>query len=159
MGKNKRVSAKKVDCMIKMRSSGMTQSMISINTGVSRSSVQKCLARYGATGSCSWRKAPGKTRVTSFRTDWFIKRAATINPTISSSEIKAQLPQDVTAVSTRTIRRRLQEDMGLRSYRPACTPKLSKKNIVDRLAFARRCKHWTSERWHSVLFSDETILK
>jgi hypothetical protein len=63
------------------------------------------------------------------------------------------------SVSTRTIRHRLQKDLHLRAYRPACTPLLSRKNIADRLAFANKYAAWTVEQWRQVMFSDETLVK
>ena len=158
MGRKKRVSADVVSCMVNMRDQGITQVDISRYTGVCQSSVQKCLARYDATGSCEWGKSPGRPRVTASRSDQLMKRIVQVNPTASSTFIKSQLPETVT-VSDRTIRRRLQCEMGLRSYHPATTPRLSKKNVTDRLIFAKRYSDWTSDQWQRVLFSDESLIK
>ena len=158
MGRTNRVSPEVVACMVKMRDEGMTQIEISRYTGVCQSSVQKCLARYDATGSCEWNKSPGRPRATTRRCDNLIKRIVKVNPTASSTFIKTQLPETV-IVSDRTIRRRLQYEMGLRSYHPATTPKLSRKNITDRLAFANRYIDWTPDQWRKVLFSDETLIR
>ena len=80
------------------------------------------------------------------------------DPTASSSSLVNDLPNDISVIA-RTIRHRLQCDFGLRSYRPACVPRLSRKNVHDRLVFARKYRHWTPEQWHTVMFSDETIIK
>jgi len=45
---------------------------------------------------------------------------------------------------------------GLKSYTPAKKPKLSAKNIKDRLAFCRKYQHWSREQWEHVMFSDES---
>ena len=68
------------------------------------------------------------------------------NPTILSSDIKAHLPEDCDT-NTRTIRRRLQKDFGLCAYHPAIIPRLSPKNVKDRL------------QWLSLISSDESIIK
>ena len=80
------------------------------------------------------------------------------NPTCSSTYIHASLPNDV-QVSTRTIRRRLQIKYKLPSRSPAVKPRLSAKNIEDRLIFAKKYKDWTVDQWRSVMFSDESTVK
>ena len=94
--------------------------------------------------------------MTSERSDNLIKRLVKCKPTISSSEIRAQLP---VTVSVRTLRRRLSSEMGLKSYKSASKPLLSKKNIRDRLLFCQRYKDLTPEDWHKVSFSDETLIR
>ena len=66
-----------------------------------------------------------------------------------------QLPPS-TRMSSSTVRRRLSQQFGLRAYRPAKKPLLSKKNIRDRLNFCRKYESYTPEDWNKVLFSDET---
>ena len=46
----------------------------------------------------------------------------------------------------------------LKSFRPAKKPKLSAKNIADRLAFCQKYQGWSAEQWRSVIFSDETLV-
>ena len=82
-----------------------------------------------------------------------IVRMCKRSPRSSSTKIQAQLPQ-CEVVSKRTIRRRL-FDHGLKARRPAKKPLLTRKNIKDRVAFCRKYKHWTSDQWEDVLFSDE----
>jgi hypothetical protein len=49
--------------------------------------------------------------------------------------------------------------MGLISRRPAVKPRLSAKNVADRLAFCRKYQHWTGEDWSRVLFTDEAAIR
>lgn len=87
-----------------------------------------------------------------------IRRIAVSDPTSSASFIRSNLPINKQP-STRTIRRRLQVDYKLRAYRPACVPRLSAKNIKDRLKFAQKYKDWSQQQWEDVMFSDETTVK
>ena len=156
MGKKADIPPTKVAQMAILREEGLTQVAIGERLGVSQSVVQRCLARYAETGSYAARPRPSRKRVTSHRTDKMMKRIVVSDPTASSSFVASELPSQV---SSRTVRRRLQLDFNLRSYRPAAKPNLSKKNIADRLAFAKRYLHWTAQEWHDVMFSDETIIK
>jgi transposase len=59
------------------------------------------------------------------------------------------------SISERTVRRALQEN-GLAAKEKEKKPRLSAKNIKERLEFARRHKHWTIADWKRVIWSDET---
>ena len=156
MGRNKDTSPTVVAQMKVLREDGYTQTEIAQRLHVSQSVVQRCLHRLELTGSFCARKRAIKKRVTSRRTDLMIRRIVKLDPTASSSFISSQLPSPV---STRTIRRRLHLDFKLKSYKPACTPRLSLKNIKDRIRFCQKFKSWTSQDWHKVMFSDETSIK
>ncbi|XP_048269855.1 uncharacterized protein LOC125386770 [Bombus terrestris] len=58
-------------------------------------------------------------------------------------------------IANRTVRRRL-EDFNLRGRKPQKKPLLSSRNRKRRLTFATAHKHWTSDDWQKVLFSDES---
>ena len=103
-------------------------------------------------------KKTGRPRVTSERTDNLIKRIVTKQPTTSSTQISSELPL-TSSVSCRTIRRRLHDELDLKSYRPAPKPLLSAKNIRDRVSFAKKYRHFTFGDWGRVLFSDESSIK
>ena len=81
------------------------------------------------------------------------------SPRKTSKAIHAALPQDTATASAlpsaRTICRRLFH-ANLKSYKPAKKPKLSPKNIADRLAFCNKYQAWTPEQWKRVMFSDES---
>lgn len=155
---NKPISNETAAQIVAYRNTGMRQKDIALKLSLSQSVVSRCLSRYQATGSFKHKKSPGRPRLTSVRTDHFIRRLASIDPTSSSSFIASQLPAEI-VVSARTVRRRLLNDFQLRSHPAACKPRLTAKNIKDRLIFCRKYQHWTSENWRSVLFSDETCIQ
>ena len=70
---------------------------------------------------------------------------------------QAGLPKCTVVPSQRTICRRL-FNANSKSFRPAKRPKLSAKNIADRLAFCQKYQGWSAEQWRSVMFSDETLV-
>ena len=138
---------------------GMAQTTIAERLGVSQSCVSKTIRRIQETGDFSSRPRGHRPRVTSERTDNIIRRNVLKTPTISSREIKSSLIGILDNVpSTRTIRRRLHDDFHLKAYKPAQRPRLSKKNIADRLQFAKATRHWDAARWRKVMFSDESTI-
>lgn len=156
MGRARDTSPTVVSQIVVLRQEGYTQQQLAQRFGISRSAVQKCLARHQATGSFSARKRGRRPRVTTASTDRVMRRLAVKDPTASSSFIASQLPE---AVNPRTVRRRLQHDFGLKAYRPAVTPQLSAKNIKDRMAFAQRYHSRSAADWAATMFSDESIIK
>ena len=131
---------------------GLTQVAIARYFGVNQSTIQRCLVRHRKTGTYKnfWNEC-GRKQVTSTRTDNMIHRMAVADPSVSSSCIVARLPDEV-QVSSRTIRRRLHDEFILKAYRPAAKPKLSAKNIKDRIKFCRKYQNWTNEEWKSDVY-------
>lgn len=155
MGKNKNYPPTFGAQIVAFHQAGLKQTDIARRMVVSQSVVSRTISRWKSTGSLGPTKQPGKPRLTSPQTDRLIKRIIVDNPRVSSGYIAAQLPPECT-VSARTVRRRLLNDFKLPSRRPARKPKLSPKNIRDRLSFAQKYKDWSREQWAKVLFSDET---
>ena len=91
----------------------------------------------------------GRPRVTTKRVDIAIVKTVKFSPKASSSVIRSRLlGSPDKKPSNRTIRSRL-FDVGLRSYdsyRPVRKPKLSFKNIMDRMTFCHKYKLWTSDQ-------------
>ena len=69
-----------------------------------------------------------------------------------TNDLKSELN---TNVSPSTVRRAL-KDAGLGSMEKPKKPLLSRKNIKDRLEFAKTHQHWTIKDWSKVIWSDET---
>lgn len=158
MGKARNITSESVAQIVILRQEGLTQCEIARKLKLNQSIVSRAVKRYKETGSFCYKKSPGAPRCTSHQTDRMMRRMVVASPTCSSSEIQAKLPPD-TSVSTRTIRRRLQLHFKLRAYHPASKPRLSTKNVKDRLAFALKYRNWTTEQWMATMFSDETIVK
>ena len=135
---------------------GYSQQQIACRLKVSQSSVSKTLKRIKELSSFSSRSRTGRPRINSHQSDRFIHRFSTINPFASSSEIKANLPDEVRQPSTRTIRRRLANEFGLKAYKAAKKPLLTKKNLKDRRNFCAKYRFWSKLDWRKCLFSDET---
>ena len=158
MSKKSEISPHIVAQMVALRQEGLMQIAISKRLGVSQSVISRALKRDRDTGKFDARKRHGRPRCTTSRTDAMIRQLAVVDPTTTSTNIQSQLPPQV-KVSKTTIKRRLHNEFGLKAYRPAAKPMLSKKNIKDRLSFCRRYRHWTTDQWRKVLFSDESTVK
>lgn len=120
---------------------------------IAQSTVVYTMQRYKEKQSSTPRKRSGRPRVTSKGSDRKIHRAATKNPTLSSTSI---VTETRCSASARTVRRRLLNEFNLPSRRPAKKARLSGKNIKDRIAFCNKYKNWTEDQWLGVTFSDES---
>ena len=120
---------------------------------IAASTVCKTLTRITELNSYHSRSRSGAPKKLSAYSDRVMRRYATANPGASSHEIRSILPENVAAS---TVRRHLVKNLGLRSYKPAKKPLLSKKNVIDRIAFCKRYQHWSAADWANVMFSDET---
>lgn len=97
-----------------------------------------------------------KARKTTPRVDRMIHRISEADRHKTAVDVhKEIMPQLNSPISTRTVQRRLNE-FGLNGRVARKKPRLSKKNIKDRLAFAKEHVKWTREQWSKVLFTDES---
>ena len=135
---------------------GYTYRAIATRMGDAVSSVSRTVARQKELNNYFSRSRSGRPKVTTAQTDRLIRRYVVKQPFAASSEVKADIGATGCKISTRTIRRRLQINFGLLSRKPALKPRLSTKNVRDRLTFCRRYQHFTPEMWHQVMFSDES---
>lgn len=158
MGLKPNIPEWKVAQISALHGAGFTQQAISSRLKVSQSSVNKALTRIRERGDFTAREKSGRPRITSRQTDSVMRRIVTADPTASASFIATQLPEGVHP-SVHTIRRRLRNDFGLRAYRPARKPLLSRKNIKDRLRFCRAYRQWSMMDWNRVMFSDESLIR
>ena len=98
--------------------------------------------------------APKKT---SPRTDKLLKREVTSYPSITAVELKNKHPELLHNVSTRTIRHRLQKDLGLPCRRAAKKLMLTAAMKKERFNFCKKYHHWTGTEWRKVMLGDESI--
>lgn len=145
--------------IVLLNEEGYTERQIANRMSVSKTAVHKTLVRYRKNGCYSSLPRSGRKRITTSQTDRLIHRLSTSNPRASARYIRSCLPDDIPVVSVSTVKRRLQKEFGLRAYRICKKPKLSAKNIKDRLEFFRLYGEWTEEQWSKVLFTDETLIK
>ena len=141
-----------------LKEEGYSFRQIGSRLQVSIGAVQRTITRHKETGSLASKHRSGRPRKTSVTTDRMIKRIVTQIPTASSSFTQAKLPSEV-QIHSCTIRRRLSKDLGLCAYRSAAKPRLSAKNIRDRVLFCEAYKNWTCEQWSMVMFSDESLVR
>ncbi|XP_033176637.1 uncharacterized protein LOC105680771 [Bombus impatiens] len=98
----------------------------------------------------------GRLQKTTPKMDHRIHRLSEKDRFCSANNIAAEINyKNDTQISARTVKRRL-EDFNLRRRKPPKKPLLSSRNRKRRLAFAKAHKHWTSEDWQMLLFSDES---
>ena len=153
MGKSKQVTPRKRAVITTYHKDGVSVRSIATKCGVPKSTVAEIVKRFDTTGDAGVLKRSGRPKVTSPREDNIIRRLVVKTPSISSTEIKLEL---ASLASTRTISRRLSDNFGLRSRRPAKKPLLNDKQRRKRLQFCQKYKHWTETDWCKVLFSDES---
>ena len=140
---------------VTLRKQGLTYQEIAKKLHVSLYAVYQACKRYTELGMYHSRKRSGRPRVTTPADDRAIRRIVMRSPKASSLQVLIRLPRTSQSISTCTIRRRLFSG-GLKSYSPAKKPKLSPKNIKDRIAFCGKYKRWSPKDWERVMFSDES---
>lgn len=124
--------------------------------GRNHSSISRMVRRFNETGSHLRRPGQGRKRCTNPIDERFLRQSALRNRKTTSTILQNELVAARNRlVSTRTIRRRLNES-GLASRRPAKKPLLTREHRIQRLRFARNHQGWTLDDWKMVLFSDET---
>lgn len=154
MGRGKEVTPRKRCSIVSLRKTGMSIRAIACLLHLPKSTVCNIVQRGKVSAYGTRKTRSGRPRVTTPRDDNMIKRLATTNPSISSTEIRCQLPL---RCSTQTIRRRLVNQFNLRAHRPAKKPLLTPNQRKKRLQFCKRYSNWTIDDWKEVLFSDESL--
>nr|CAH7716389.1 unnamed protein product [Callosobruchus chinensis] len=141
---------------------GDTVSAVARDLGVSRETIYqlKRSASMLPPGEVPIRKkGSGAPRKTSKRTDELLRREVLKSPSITAVELKHKHQDLLKDVATRTIRHRLQKDLGLPTRRSAKKPLLTEAMKKKRLAFCKKYQDWTSDDWKKVMFSDESTFR
>lgn len=131
---------------------GLSQKEISEKYSVHKSTVSKIIRKHLSNKTLQTLHKGGRRRKTTEREDYLIAREIKKNPDVTAKEIKEALGLNA---SVMTIRRRA-INSNLKSYKPANKPLLSKRHIKARLVFAKNHASWSSQKWKTVLFSDES---
>lgn len=92
----------------------------------------------------------GRKRLTTPRMDRKIVRLAQMDRRASCRRLAINLASEGHFLTRRTVNRRLCE-AGLKSYRPRMKPRLTKKMIEARRAWAETHSSWTADDWSKVL--------
>ena len=154
MGKLPQISNISKSIVILSKDEGYKNVEISKRLKLSEASVSRILQSNKENLSLSPLKRSGRPHTTTSRTDRKIKRLCQKQLFIFSSEIKISM-QELSSVTTRTIRNRLHKDFKLPARKPLKKPLITQK-IAQRLEFCLQYKNWTSDDWQKVMFSDES---
>ena len=125
----------------------------------SKTAVHNALAKFKNSGSYSDNKRYGRPRKTTARDDHLIRRVAVRSPRSSSKKMRSALLAHSTDVSSKTVKRRLTKDFGLKTFKPAKKPHLTPAMKLKRLNFAKKHINWSREQWSRVIFSDESCIQ
>jgi transposase len=147
------ITPRKCSIVVQYHKDGRSVRDIAETLKLPKSTVQNCVMRFKTTGSVESRPRSGRPRITDMRHDNRMKRLVLSNPSLTSNEIKENMQSPA---STRTIRRRLVTEFGLRSRRPAKKPFLTPAQMKKRVEFCQMYKNWSVQKWYEVLFSDES---
>src|SRR6266516_2303130 len=130
------ITPRKRAAIVALRRTGMKYKDIATEYGISKSGVGHIVKRFNDTGKSGIEKHSGRPKITSPRDDRLNKRCIDMNPLISCTEIKKELP--FLTCHRRTISGRLSDKFGLKSRRAARKPLLTKIQRNKRLQFLRR---------------------
>ena len=158
MGRGKHLTPCQIAVITALCKAGHSNNFINQQTGVSTRSVQRGTNRFkdSADGNVTLQeKIPGRPRKTSARTLNINKKQVEVCPTIRARQIKEQNPQVLGNVCTRTVRRRLREDLGYTRCTARKKPLVTYWQRMNRLQFARKHMHWNMRQWKNVIWSDE----
>ena len=155
MGKAAEISKTVRSNVILLMEEGYKNCDIAKRLKVSAASVSRIIRTYKENGSFSPKKRSGRPRKSTERMDREMRRLCVRKPSITSSEIKKSLPL-LANMSTRTIRRRLYSEMNLPTRKALKKPLLTPRMAKQRLEFCFRYRHWKSDDWEKVMFSDES---
>ena len=81
------------------------------------------------------------------------------SPRSSSKKMRSALLAHGTDVSSKTVKRRLTKDFGLKAFKPAKKKRLTPAMKLKRLNFVKKHINWSREQWSRVIFSDESCIQ
>ena len=146
MGRKRHCTENERNLIKKLRKQGKTYKQISQLVGRSENMITNALKHKKNI------ETRGRPKKTTKETDRYIARSAKRDPFISSVKILKEIDSNI---SSRTVRRRLQEN-NLHGRSARKVPLLSKKNIIQRIKFAKQHMEWNPEKWRNLLWSDES---
>jgi transposase len=148
----KQLSPGKVKNIVSLLKEGKSARQVARLLRIGRSTVDRVATKHGIlkVKKMGRPKKLKPTNITHCVTEICRNRAKT------ATELSKSLSSDQNIEVHRTTVARALKEAGLKSGEKKSKPLLSKKNIRDRLDFAKIHKDWTEEDWKRVTFSDET---
>ena len=113
--------------------------------------VSRSIFNFKKSDKYGFKKPTDCPKITNKRMDDSIILAAEKSLIKSSRAIQAGLSKCTVVPSQRIIRRQL-FNANLKSFRPGKKPKLSAKDIANRLAFCQKYQGWSAGQWRSACF-------
>lgn len=128
---------------------------IATKYGCSRACVSRICKQIRESGSYEQKEGRGRPRKTSTTTDRLIVHAIKVDPFITSKQVVCDNPV-LEGVSSRTIRRRINESGEFASYWASRKPFLREENRKKRLDWCKRFQHKPVSFWRRVVWTDES---
>lgn len=142
--------------VLRLSKQGKKSREISCLLSIGKTTVNNIISKFKATQSLDNLPQSGRPRKTSLRVDKVIRRKSVIDVRKTAREIAQELhDENLADVSRSTVTRRLHK-VGLFGRVGVKKPLIRKKNQMARMKFAEKYKHWTTNDWSKVLFSDES---
>ena len=153
------------DCQVAVITSlyqtGHSGTDIAKQTGISARSCQRWCKKFRESPGGNVvvpKRLTGRPRITHPRALSIIRRQLEASPFITAQKIKEQNLLLFGNVHTRTVSRRIHDDLGYTRRRARKKVLLTYKQRMARLQFARRHMHWNMRQWKNVIWSDECII-
>ena len=140
---------------IGMLRSGLSQQNVALELDVSVRSVKRWWSAYKKGMSLETKTRSGRPPILNRVNKIIISKTLT-KKRQSTRKIAKRLNSSSDTVSHMTVYRYLTNSIGASAFKRQKTPRLSAKNIQDRLNFAKKHQNWGVEDWKKVLWSDES---
>lgn len=155
MAKTIRVTQEKRFRCVFLHEQGKSFREIGRTLKIDHKTVKAIVVRHKKTGSVDDLPRSGRPRKTSPRDDRKLKRSSLNDRRKTAIGHMKDLKDEGINLSESTVRRRLREH-GLFGRVARKKPLLRAYNVKKRLAWAKSHKHWTTDDWRKVIWSDES---
>jgi len=139
--------------IIQSLENGMSIREVANKCSVSKSTVQRIRSTLNIPSNIS---SSGRKSKLSPQNKRYCIRSITSGQAKSTNELSKTLLSEFSINVNRSTVSRILHSCGLKSAEMSKKPKLSPKNVRDRLDFANAHKDWTIDDWKRVIWSDET---
>jgi transposase len=152
------LSAEERGIIIGMKMARTPLTEISSNTHHPITTVSSVIQRWEQTGTTASAPRSGRPLLLSPRDLRRIDLYISKNASTRRQTLKGVIEALDLEVSSKTLQRAL-EHLGYKRRIARVKPILTKKDMKQRLAFARKYKDWTAEEWGRVIWTDESSIK